>query len=332
MRKTKKDRTLHKQSGREKGESGDTQGKGTESYEQLIPYKYKLSTEALFKNKEIKQFLIQFKLFLKKHLDSFSCLPLKGHQQLRKTIKYSLFSGGKYFRPLLIFATARSMKVRTSYILPWAAAIEMIHSASLIHDDLPCMDDSHQRRGKVSCHKKFGEDMALLAGDCLWIEAFRLIHIHTKKDKEKLKWLFLLCQATGFTGLMGGQALDLKIPSKPNEYYYKKMHFLKTGALIAASMEGVLILQDKKSEKKQRIQKAAQIMGRAFQISDDLQDEFEKNTSNFSHTLGRKKAQNDLNILSNKALKLINFDNSSSSILKKLIIFNQHRAFIDNKG
>ena len=293
---------------------------------------YKDSSEELFKNKEIQKFLIQFKSFLKTHLDSFSCLPLKGHRQLRKAIEYSLFSGGKYFRPLLIFATARLMKVTIPSILTWATAIEMIHSASLIHDDLPCMDDSSQRRGKASCHKKFGEDMALLAGDCLWIEAFHLIHLHTKKDKDKLNWLFLLCQATGFQGLMGGQALDLRVPLKPNEYYYKKMHFMKTGALISASIEGVLALQDKKTGKKQRVKEAAFLIGRAFQISDDLQDEFEKNTSNLSHTLGRKKAQDHLNILSNKALKLIDFDNASSSLLKKLITFNQHRVYAGHKG
>ena len=282
----------------------------------------------LFEDKEVSVFLDQFKVFLKNHIDHFYCQPFKGHRQLRKAIEYSLFSGGKCFRPLLILATARIIKVKIPLILPWAAAIEMIHTASLIHDDLPCMDNSPQRRGKASCHRQFGEDMALLAGDCLWIEAFHLIHIHTKKNKHKMKWLFLLCQAAGFQGLMGGQALDLRAPLKPNESYYKNMHFMKTGALISTCIEGVLAVLDKSTEKTKNLKKVAPLIGRAFQISDDLQDKSEKTNSNFSCTLGRKKASQKLNNLSKKALKLIDFT-PSLSLLKKLIIFNQQRAFAE---
>ncbi|MDE0119414.1 MAG: polyprenyl synthetase family protein [Bdellovibrionales bacterium] len=321
---------------------------------------YKASSEGLFKDKEIQVFLDQFKVFLKKHTDRFlplgfentgfkggaarskeptrggkiipdgdSCLPFRGHQQLRNAIEYSLFSGGKHFRPLLILATARLMKIKVPLILPWATAIEMIHAASLIHDDLPCMDNSAQRRGKASCHRQFGEDIALLAGDCLWIEAFHLIHVHTKENKHKLKWLFLLCQAAGFQGLMGGQALDLRPPLNPDEFYYKKMHFMKTGTLISTCIEGVLALRDKSTEKTKKLKTAAPLIGRAFQISDDLQDKSEKITSNLSCTLGRKKAYQQLNTLSNKALQLIDFA-PSFSLFKKLIIFNQKRAFAEN--
>ena len=290
---------------------------------------YKASLEPLFKDKEVKAFLAQFKVFLKKHIDSFSCLSFGGHRQLRKAIEYSLFSKGKYFRPLLVLATAHLIKIKAPLILPWAIAIEMIHAASLIHDDLPCMDNSDQRRGKASCHRQFGEDMALLAGDCLWIEAFHLIHIHTKKNKYKMKWLFLLCQAAGFQGLMGGQALDLRPPLKPNESYYKKMHFMKTGALIAACIEGVLAMRDKSTDKTQKLKAAGPLIGRAFQISDDLQDKSEKTSSNFSCTLGRKIAHHQLNTLSNRATQLIDFA-PSSSLLKKLITFNQQRVLIEN--
>lgn len=281
----------------------------------------------ILKDPEIQKFLFQFELFLKKYLKKFQYLPLKEHQQLKEAIEYSLLSGGKYFRPLLIFSTAHLLSIKSQVILPWAGAIEMIHVASLIHDDLPCMDDSPERRGKASSHCRFGEDMALLAGDCLWIEAFRLIHLYGKATKARL-WLPILYEATGFSGLMGGQALDLKVPKNPDESYYKKMHSMKTGALIVASMEGVLVLQPKAIEKTHKIKEAAYLIGQAFQLSDDLQDEKEHSISNFSSFLGRRKAQKQLHELSNKALELIDFDKkeSSSYFLKELIIFNRNRS------
>ena len=282
----------------------------------------------IFKNPCIQKFLFQFESFLKKHLNSFKPLSFKGHQQLKEAMEYSLFSGGKYFRPLLIFSTANLLSIRTRVILPWAGAIEMIHAASLIHDDLPCMDNSFQRRGKASSHRRFGEDMALLAGDCLWIEAFRLISLYgtTKTTKN---WLALLCEAAGFHGLMGGQALDLKIPKNPDELYYKEMHSMKTGDLIATGIKGVLALKTEVTEKTHKLKEAAHLIGQAFQLSDDLQDDNEKSLSNLASTLGRRKAENKLHELSHKALQLINTEKQpAAGLLKELIIFNRDRSTI----
>lgn len=279
----------------------------------------------IFKNVEIEKFLLQFESFLKEQIDKFHYLPFHGHKKLWQTMEYSLFSGGKFFRPLLVFATGRLFSFKTETILPWAAAIEMIHTASLIHDDLPCMDNSFERRGKATTHRRFGESMALLAGDCFWIEAFQLISSYENNKNTKV-WLSILCQATGFHGLMGGQALDLNTPTNPSENYYKEMHFMKTGALITAAIEGVLALQDKTTEKTQRIREAAAYIGRAFQLSDDLQDKKEKSKSNFINTFGKTKAQKTLQDLSNKALDLVDFKGESSAyLLKKLIIFNRDR-------
>ncbi len=285
--------------------------------------KKELLTNPFSGNESFKKFLLQFEGFLKDHLKSFQTLPFKGQKQLKSAMEYSLFSGGKRFRPLLVFATAELMKIKTSVILPWAGAIEMLHTASLIHDDLPCMDNSLQRRGKATNHRLFGENMALLAGDCLWIEAFRLIG---SREKESKVWINLLCTSAGFSGLMGGQALDLKIPSKPSESYCKKMHFMKTGALISASMTGVLAL--KPEEKTNHLKKISYLIGQAFQLSDDLQDEKEeKSPANFARAMGSKKARKDLETLSKKALELIKNMGYPSRFLKKLIIFNRDRAF-----
>ncbi len=281
---------------------------------------------SVFKDPRIQKFLFQFESFLKEHLHNFQPLSFKGHQQLKEAIEYSLFSGGKYFRPLLIFSTAHLLSIRTRVILPWAGAIEMIHAASLIHDDLPCMDNSSQRRGKASSHRRFGEDMALLAGDCLWIEAFRLILLYGTEKTAK-HWLALLCEAAGFHGLMGGQALDLKIPKNPDELYYREMHFMKTGTLIAAGMKGVLALQPRVTERTHKLKEAASLIGQAFQVSDDLQDDSENSISNLASTLGRKKAENKLHELSHKALQLIDVEKEPASrFLKELIIFNRDRA------
>ena len=279
---------------------------------------------SLSTNKAFKNFLLQFENFLKAHLKSFSVHSFKGQRQLKSAMEYSLFSGGKRFRPLLVFATAQIMKIKTSVVLPWAGALEMIHTASLIHDDLPSMDNSPFRRGQATTHRRFGEAMALLAGDCLWVEAFRLI---SKSPKESAKWLSLLCAGVGFNGLMGGQALDLKAPLKPSKNYYKKMHSMKTGALISVSINGVLALKPKSQA--DHLKKAGALIGQAFQISDDLQDEKEETqVSNLAQTLGPKKAKKDLLALSNKALGLIESysQDPSTRFLKELVIFNRERA------
>lgn len=283
----------------------------------------------IFKNPDVQKFLFQFDSFLKKHFKSFQPLPFKGHKKLKEAIEYSVFSGGKHFRPLLIFSTAQLLSIKNQIILPWAGAIEMIHAASLIHDDLPCMDNSLQRRGKASTHRRFGEDMALLAGDCLWVEAFRLIHLYGTTETLK-HWLPILCEGAGFYGLMGGQALDLKVPKNPDKLYYKKMHSMKTGALISAGMQGVLALESKVTENIHKLKEVAHLIGRAFQTSDDLQDNKEESSANFVNTLGRKKAENQLHQLSNKALQLINSEQKiSSSFLTELIIFNRDRSIIN---
>lgn len=281
-----------------------------------------LFTDPLSKNESFKKFLLRFEDFLKDHLKSFQTLSFKGHKQLKSAMEYSLFSGGKRFRPLLVFATAKLMNIKISVILPWATAMEMIHTASLIHDDLPCMDNGFQRRGKATNHRVFGEDMALLAGDCLWIEAFRLISLR-KKDGQV--WMNLLSSSAGFNGLMGGQALDLKTPRNPSENYCKKMRFMKTGALISASMAGVLALKPK--ENTGDLKKISYLIGQAFQLADDLQDEKEEKTfANFARAMGKKKAKKDLETLSKKALKLLKNMGDSGQFLKELIIFNKDRA------
>ena len=280
-------------------------------------------TNFLFESSEVQQFLFTFESFLKKHTHTLKPLPFRGHQILLDSIKYSLLNGGKFFRPLLVFSVSRIFTIPTSHILPWASAIEMIHVASLIHDDLPVMDNGLERRGKASNHRRFGSDIALLAGNCLWIEAFRLLDLN-----KNTPWLQILCKAVGFEGLMGGQALDLKPPPvwKQNNFYYNNLHLMKTAALISASIKGVLVLNKQKSEEHNKLFKMGETLGLAFQLADDLEDNKEDKNVNWANFLGKKEAQKKLTELTTECLSLINLQKQSTKLLKELILFNCNRV------
>ena len=301
-----------------------------------------------FLNSEQAKTLSQFQTFLKNHLEAYAkaqrAKTFKGQALLSQALEYSF--GGKCFRPLLTFATGEYLGIKARWLFPWAGAIEIAHTASLIHDDLPAMDNSLKRRGKATSHRLFGEDIALLAGDLLWIEAFNLISTYSPKEgpknnqinnpktsQIKSAWLSILCKALGFNGLMGGQVLDLRPPKTLTTEYWQKMHEMKTGLLITVSIEGVLpLLSNLKpsallKEKAKRVKQAGKLLGRAFQIADDLQDEQEESQS-FTQFLGQKKSQKILVDLSEEAKNLLNFPEKdpSASFLKELVNFNQTRA------
>ncbi len=197
--------------------------------------------------------------------------------EVHKAMHYSLFAGGKRLRPILTLASAEVVGGRIYDALPIACSLELIHTYSLIHDDLPCMDDDDLRRGKPTNHKVFGEAIALLAGDALLTEAFSLA---TRPDlmkgispERKIHALERLARAAGSLGMVGGQTMDIlsqgkKIESPLLEY----IHTHKTGALIAASV-GVGALVGGASAKEYRaLNQYGETLGLAFQIIDDLLD------------------------------------------------------------
>ena len=161
---------------------------------------------------------------------------------LEEAMRYSLLAGGKRIRPVLTLATARAIGRDPVGVLPLAAAIELIHTYSLIHDDLPAMDDDDLRRGRPTCHVKFGEDVAILAGDGLYAEAFRhLLGEQAGEPKLVLAAAGELAAATGVDGMVGGQYLDVAgVGETPEEL--RRLHALKTGRLIGASVVCVLLL------------------------------------------------------------------------------------------
>jgi geranylgeranyl diphosphate synthase type II len=197
-----------------------------------------------------------------------------GTAGLEEAMRYSLLAGGKRVRPVLALATASAIGTDPESLMPFAAALELIHTYSLIHDDLPAMDDDALRRGRPTCHVAFGEDVAILAGDGLYAEAFR--HLLTAQQGEPanvLRAAAELAGATGVGGMVGGQYLDVAASAPAGAEGLRHLHALKTGRLIRASVECVLLLDG--SQEPATIgyfKNFASELGVLFQIVDDILD------------------------------------------------------------
>jgi geranylgeranyl diphosphate synthase type II len=190
--------------------------------------------------------------------------------RLEDAMRYSLLAGGKRIRPVLVLATAQALGRRPEEVLPLAAAIEMIHTYSLIHDDLPAMDDDDLRRGKPTCHVAFGEDVAILAGDGLFAEALRLALIEQAGEPQNvLAALREVVSAAGVRGMVGGQFLDVAGDPAVD---IRHLHELKTGALIAASVGAALALDGLEGPATIPYRRFATELGVVFQIVDDILD------------------------------------------------------------
>jgi geranylgeranyl diphosphate synthase, type II len=205
-----------------------------------------------------------------------------GTARLEEAMRYSLLAGGKRIRPVLTLATAEAVGRPTDEVLPLAAAIEMIHTYSLIHDDLPAMDDDELRRGQPTCHVAFGEDVAILAGDGLFAEALRLaLAEQSGEPAHVLAAVRELVTAAGTHGMVGGQFLDVSGSNAPDPraggareptFSLRRLHELKTGALIAASVGCVLALEGLDGPATIPFRRFAAELGVVFQIVDDILD------------------------------------------------------------
>ncbi|MHB9096585.1 MAG: polyprenyl synthetase family protein [Syntrophales bacterium] len=192
-----------------------------------------------------------------------------------QAIRYSLLAGGKRLRPVLCLAAAEAVGGACGLVLPVACALELIHTYSLIHDDLPAMDNDDYRRGRPTSHKVFGEDIAILAGDALLTEAF---HLMTRRElmpgmppERLLDVVREIAEAAGLFGMVGGQALDIRAEGKesdPETLY--RMHRLKTGAMIRVSLRAGAILAGASDEQLDSLSTYGEQVGLAFQITDDI--------------------------------------------------------------
>jgi geranylgeranyl diphosphate synthase, type II len=193
---------------------------------------------------------------------------------LEEAMRYSLLAGGKRIRPVLTLATADAFGRNPTSMLPLAAAVELIHTYSLIHDDLPAMDDDDLRRGRPTCHRAFGEDVAILAGDGLYAEAFSLLLSEQDGDPAALLAAAReLARATGVQGMVGGQYVDVAATAPAGPDGLRRLHELKTGRLIAASVQCVLLLAgDVQPATILEFQSFANELGVLYQIVDDILD------------------------------------------------------------
>ncbi|MEA2450408.1 MAG: geranylgeranyl diphosphate synthase, type [Thermoleophilaceae bacterium] len=188
-------------------------------------------------------------------------------------MRYSLLAGGKRIRPVLALATAEAVGMDPRTVMPTAAALELIHTYSLIHDDLPAMDDDDLRRGRPTCHRRYGEDVAILAGDGLFAEAMRLVL--SEQEGEPARVLAALCEladAAGVSGMVGGQYMDVAGAMGDDPGGLRHLHELKTGRLIGASVGSVLELSGMPQPATITYRRFAAELGVLFQIVDDILD------------------------------------------------------------
>ena len=196
---------------------------------------------------------------------------------LAEAIRYSVIGGGKRIRPAMVYAAGEAMGVSTDLLDIPACAVEMIHAYSLIHDDLPAMDDDDLRRGRPTCHKAFDEATAMLAGDALQALAYEILAKDDHKEltpEHRIAMLSLLTEASGAHGMAGGQAVDLASVGKQlTLQQLEHMHQLKTGALIRASiLLGGMCKQDISEDELEMLSDYAHCIGLSFQIQDDILD------------------------------------------------------------
>lgn len=196
---------------------------------------------------------------------------------IHEAMHYAVFNGGKRLRPIMVLEGAVLAGIKPEKVLPTACAIELIHSYSLVHDDLPAMDNDDMRRGKPTCHIVFGEDIAILTGDALLTLAFELIAKNAEVEgidsRNVVKVIKEMASAAGSQGMIGGQVIDLQSEGKSISYEtLKKLHSLKTGELFKASLTAGAILGGMDDEGIAKLKNYAHHFGLAFQITDDILD------------------------------------------------------------
>ena len=250
-----------------------------------------------------------------------------GQRSVVKAMRYSLQNGGKRLRPILTLEFCKMCGGKPEQAMPFACAIEMVHTYSLIHDDLPCMDDDDMRRGNPSCHKMFGEATALLAGDALLTHAFEAAASADLPDARLTAAVSLLAQNAGVGGMIGGQVLDLLYETKaePTVSDLLTVHKMKTGALISAACLLGCIAAGADDEKLLAASKFAYNLGIAFQIKDDLLDvlgdeeklgkpvgsDSQNDKTTYVTMVGAKKAQKDVELLTERAVSCLSaFDDT----------------------
>lgn len=255
--------------------------------------------------------------------------PDKDYGIVVDAMHYSIENGGKRLRPILTLEFCNICGADIKDALPFACAVEMVHTYSLIHDDLPCMDDDNLRRGKPSCHIKFGEEYALLAGDALLTLAFETV-FKNPDSQLSAKAANALAKGAGINGMIGGQVIDLLCENKKvGIYAVNKMHLLKTVALIETSAVMGCIAANTEGEKFEASKNYAKNIGLAFQIVDDILD-VTGDTEKLGKSVGSDSQNNKSTYVSllgiEKSKELVN--NITISAKESLSVFGERAEFL----
>lgn len=270
----------------------------------------------------------------------YDFLPKEEGKQkiILEAMNYSVQAGGKRLRPLLMLETAKMFGENTENIFPFMAAIEMIHTYSLVHDDLPAMDNDEFRRGKKTTHAKYGEDMGILAGDGLLNLAYEVMSaavLEAEEPYSAAKALHIIAKKAGVYGMVGGQTVDVIHEGKEMDLEtIMYIHNLKTAALIEAAMMAGAVLGGATQKETDRIEKIAKNIGIAFQIQDDILDvtstteilgkpvlSDEKNQkTTYVSLCGIEKSKEDVEKYSNEAMEMLDGFHKNNEFLRQLII------------
>ena len=224
---------------------------------------------------DIEKYLAEEKSRIDQSLEALLPAESVEPEVIHRAMRHSVFAGGKRIRPILVIASGESLGGRSEVLRQLGSAIEMIHTYSLIHDDLPALDNDDLRRGRPTCHKAFGEDMAILAGDALLTRAFQVLSdLPGVGEANRLKILGEVSYAIGtINGMIGGQVVDLESEGKPvNARTVEYIHRSKTGALLASCTRCGALAADADGDRLQALSDYGQSIGLAFQIIDDILD------------------------------------------------------------
>ena len=263
---------------------------------------------------------------------------------LVEAMRYSMLGGGKRVRPTLCMEVADVFGAEPGLVLPSAAAIELIHTYSLVHDDLPAMDDDEYRRGRPTTHRKYGEAMAILTGDAFFGEALTLITVHQEGSCEQvLEVVRELARSTGVNGMVGGQVIDMDQTGVGEEADPETLHMIhayKTGALIKSSARIGATLAGTGEDEQVAISEYATELGLCFQIVDDLLNatstrealgksagsDAEQGKATFVGVYGLSGAEEEANKAAEKALSALSTVDGDTSGLQELVLFVRHRG------
>ncbi|WP_168456274.1 polyprenyl synthetase family protein [Wolbachia endosymbiont of Ctenocephalides felis wCfeJ] len=225
-------------------------------------------------------------------------LPEDSQNKLISAMRYVLLAPAKYIRPFLVIASSRVFNVKIERAISVAVAVECVHTYSLIHDDLPCMDNSDTRRGQLSCHKNFDEATAVLAGDALLTFAFEILSSLNEDSNKRCEIIKVLSQAIGAKGMVRGQILDIDVDFSKA----KEIHLLKTAKLFAVSCEIGAIVGDATDKQRRALYDYGINLGLIFQVKDDIEDYKQDKINNLMSVLDGSEVENYIEALFKQAL------------------------------